>query len=82
MYATPIVREEVSFPSPKLHVPLSSPPPRPLAFQTNPSLHVYQQSQYRHVVLYSPAATSSLSEVPASSTSPPEIDDLPIALRQ
>ena len=59
LISSPIVRREVSFPSPTLHVPLSSPPPRPLASQTNLPLHVYQQSQDRYVVSYSPYATST-----------------------
>uniref|UniRef100_A0A2N9F358 Uncharacterized protein n=1 Tax=Fagus sylvatica TaxID=28930 RepID=A0A2N9F358_FAGSY len=74
---------EDSFPSPTLPIPLLSPPPQvPLASPPNPPLQVYQQSQDRRIVSYRPDTTSSLSEVPIPSSSIPETDDLPIALRR
>jgi hypothetical protein len=74
---------EGSFSSPTLPIPLLSPPPQvPLASPPNPPLQVYQRSQDRRVISYRPNTTSSLSEVPAPSSSIPETDDLPIALRR
>jgi hypothetical protein len=71
------------FSSPTLPIALLSPPPQvPLASPANPPLQVYQQSQDRRVVSYRPDTTFSLSEVPAPSSSIPETDDLPIALRR
>ncbi|GMY33344.1 hypothetical protein FCV25MIE_28586, partial [Fagus crenata] len=74
---------EGSFSSPTLPIPLLSPPPQvPLASPPNPPLQVYQRSQDRRIVSYRPDTTSSLSEVSAPSSSIPETDDLPIALRR
>jgi hypothetical protein len=74
---------EGSFPSPTFPIPLLSPPPQvPLASLPNPPLQVYQRSQDRCVISYRPDTTSSLSKVPAPSSSIPETNDLPLALQR
>ena len=74
---------EDSLSSSTLPIPLFSPPPQvPLASPPNPPLQVYQRSQDRCVVSYRPDTTSSLSKVPAPSSSILKTDDLPIALRR
>jgi hypothetical protein len=71
----------LSFPT--LLIPFTYSPTTPISSASlpNPSFLVYQQSQERSLVCYSPGITSSLFEVPAPSSFSLYIDDLPIALR-